>query len=96
MYQLYMSLKPGEALGDLINLAQGIRKGNQQVIEIISPTGDEETYNFPVRSNISLEDGYSVHIPMYLPSTREIFTVKVSWSSKKSRGVCNSTRRNLV
>lgn len=75
-------LKPGEALGDLINLAQGIRKGNQQVIEIISPTGDEETFNFPVRSNISLEDGYSVHIPMYLPSTREIFTVKVSGAVK--------------
>jgi protein involved in polysaccharide export with SLBB domain len=75
-------LKAGETLGDLINLAQGIRKGNQKVIEVISPNGDQETFNFPVRSNLPIEDGYSVHIPMYLPSTREIFTVTISGAVK--------------
>lgn len=75
-------LKAGETLGDLINLAQGIRKGNQKVIEVISPNGDQETFDFPVRSNLPIEDGYSVHIPMYLPSTREIFTVTISGAVK--------------
>jgi polysaccharide biosynthesis/export protein len=75
-------LKAGDTLGDLIDLAQGIKKGNQQVIEVISSKGDIETLNFPVRADTILDDGYSVHIPMFLPSTREIFTVEVSGAVK--------------